>query len=701
MADTNIETYLNKIIKSVYGKDVRKAIHDAISECYSDVTSPALNEKAFKKQIEYKFQELIDDGTLTNLTIEDKSITSEKLSNEIFSDLPLPFKAYEKEILYDNLADISQLNSGSFVNNIPVKSVDGTKYFTDYIDATDETLCYKGDSANSGSYVVRVYDANKTYLGSAYKGMNGEIGLVSEQVKSINANAKYVVYEYDSRMVKVEISRNKAISSERLAVMGNEFSKYSLETTTKMLEAKFNSYSEYLPVLEETDYVATTMMSKSQSIDFYNASYYKIGTVYFEKNNGVTQTITTPKNCAYIRFGGGNVNTFKFTGQFLSEKLISPDLNLVPDNFNKEVFDAIAKGLGISVGKDVNETYYNCTKYGILPANSDNTEAMQNLINMIYENGGGTIWIPCGTYIFDSVASSWNMTGNITALLEMKSNVSIIGESINGTILKVTGNTPQGASLFTQNSSYAKEVLVGCKAENFTVDMSEASLTTYTHRGKAFYYSGIKDCIFKDLRLLETPSTSLGIDMLDNVVMDSVYVYKGGRQWAFGGNGGAGIGIGTGKWSEENYIIRNCVCDACGHFGIFLEDQGVFSATKDKNYSKGQIITNNVVRNGRHYGIGVRGGKNVLVSGNNIYDCKGGLYTDYGAKNVVFSNNLVQGSTEAGFNFGNEDKSYPCENIAVVGNTFFENAVGIKSTIEPTNSQKMNNVFIGNTTDEV
>ena len=63
----------------------------------------------------------------------------------------MPFKAYEKEILYDNLADISQLNSGSFVNNIPVKSVDGTKYFTDYIDATDETLCYKGDSANSGS----------------------------------------------------------------------------------------------------------------------------------------------------------------------------------------------------------------------------------------------------------------------------------------------------------------------------------------------------------------------------------------------------------------------------------------------------------------------------------------------------------------------------------------------------------------------
>lgn len=31
-----IQTYLNRILKSVYGKDVRQAIHDAIKQCYED-----------------------------------------------------------------------------------------------------------------------------------------------------------------------------------------------------------------------------------------------------------------------------------------------------------------------------------------------------------------------------------------------------------------------------------------------------------------------------------------------------------------------------------------------------------------------------------------------------------------------------------------------------------------------------------------
>lgn len=707
MADTNIETYLNKIIKSVYGRDVRDAIYKAIEQCYSDVTSPTLNESSFRSQIEYKFQELIDDGTLVNLAIEDGSITSEKLASDIFSVIPLGVDAYEQEVVVD-VADLSQLKIGSFVNNVPVVDRNGNTYFTDYIDfsAGDIRIVLTNKNPYSNS-VVRVYDADKNYLGQKYLGFhttttNNIISDLKTEMLKVNVNGVYAVWEYNPVYVECLLVRPRLISTKRLALTGAEFSSLSVGTGSFKMEITTNdAWCDFMSVLPNTEYELKSLNNVSQTIHFYDACKFEIGSWYFEKNNGIQQTFTTPDKTAYVRAGGGNQFSIIITGNMLIDKQIAPNLNLVPANVNTEFLQAVSEGLGITVGKDVNETYYNCTKYGVLPASPDNTEAFQALIDMIHENGGGTIWIPNGTYYFKSDVSSWAMTSNITCLCEMKSGVSIHGESMNGTILKVTGETPQGSSLFAQNSGYSKNVLVGCKAENFTVDMSEASLKSYTHKGKAFYYSGIKDCVFRDLKLLETPSTSLGIDMLDNVVMDSIYVYKGGRQWVFGGNGGAGIGIGTGKWSEENYIIRNCVCDACGHFGIFLEDQGVFSATKDKNYSKGQIITNNVVRNGRHYGIGVRGGKNVLVSGNNIYDCKGGLYTDYGAKNVVFSNNLVQGSTEAGFNFGNEDKSYPCENIAVVGNTFFENAVGIKSTIEPTNSQKMNNVFIGNTTDEV
>ena len=359
-------------------------------------------------------------------------------------------------------------------------------------------------------------------------------------------------------------------------------------------------------------------------------------------------------------------------------------------------------------GNKIVELYYNCRDYGVNPNNADNTAAMQALIDLVYANGGGIIWVPIGTYVFDSEASAWNLNGNMTILCNAKKGVSIIGESLDRSVFKVIGNTANGAAMFGQHSETAGELLTGCTYSNFSVDMSKASLTNYTHRGKAFYFSGVKDCVFRDLRLIGTPSTSLGIDMLDNVVMDSIYVYQGGRQWVENGSGGAGIGIGTGKWSSENYVIRNCVCDSCGHYGIFLEDQGIFSNPAVQNYTKGQIITNNVVRNGRYYGIGVRGGKNIVVTSNNLYENIGGIYFDYGAKNVMVSNNIVQGSTEAGLLFSNDDattsehltETIACDSIIVTGNGFFENAVGIKKETAPTNSQIANNIFVGNTTDE-
>lgn len=346
--------------------------------------------------------------------------------------------------------------------------------------------------------------------------------------------------------------------------------------------------------------------------------------------------------------------------------------------------------------------YYNCQDYGVLPTNSDNSAVMQSLIDMVHEKGGGVIWLPVGTYMFDGKHGSIVLSGNVQTCLTAKSGVSIIGESLTESVIKVYGNTTYGAAWI---ASLDTDVTTGCTYSNFTVDMSEESISSYTHKGKAFYLSGVKDCVFRDLRLLSTPSTSLGIDMLDNVVIDSVYVYKGGRQWSIGGAGGAGIGIGTGKWENENFIIRNCICDSCGHFGIFLEDQGIFASSPIRRYPKGQIIANNIVRNGRNYGIGVRGGKNVVITGNNVYENYGGIYMDFGAKNVLISNNIVQGNAEAGMMFGNEDATvnsvgFACENVILTGNGFYENLFGAWSIVEPQNSQTANNLYIGNSAEQ-
>ena len=360
-------------------------------------------------------------------------------------------------------------------------------------------------------------------------------------------------------------------------------------------------------------------------------------------------------------------------------------------------------------GNKIVELYYNCRDYGVKPSNADNTAAMQALVDMVHDRGGGIIWVPIGVYPFHKDGANTSGSSGDYNNVYLKSRVSILGESITGSVFELSGDTQTGCSMFAYYSEANGGAMIeGCTISNFTVDLSKQTMATYTHRGKAFFMSGVKDCVFRDLRLISTPSTAFGIDMLDNVVMDSIYVYQGGREWVEGGPGGAGIGIGTGGLENENYIIRNCVCDSCGHFGIFLEDQGIFGNPPVQNYPKGQIIANNVVRNGRYYGIGVRGGKNVVITGNNLYENVGGVYLDYGAKNVMVTNNIVQGSTEAGLVFSDDDAStsihfnqtYPCDSIIVTGNGFFENAVGIKKETAPTNSQIANNVFVGNTTDE-
>lgn len=74
---SSIATYLNQILRSVYGKDVRQAIHDAISECYDDVNAPALQTEAMQAAVQAK----IDAGEMAALTIADGSLTGAKLAN--------------------------------------------------------------------------------------------------------------------------------------------------------------------------------------------------------------------------------------------------------------------------------------------------------------------------------------------------------------------------------------------------------------------------------------------------------------------------------------------------------------------------------------------------------------------------------------------------------------------------------------------
>lgn len=354
--------------------------------------------------------------------------------------------------------------------------------------------------------------------------------------------------------------------------------------------------------------------------------------------------------------------------------------------------------------RDTLAMYHSVLDYGITTDAEDNSLKFQQMVDELSENGGGTIYVPIGTYKFDTSKGQYiEGTSGCKCCIKAKSNISIVGESLSGTVFQMTGHSSQGVCMFGYNDSVKQTPIEGCTYRNFTVNGEDCTIDTYSSDGKAFFYQYVKNCVFRDLCFIGTPATSLGIDFLDNVVIDSVYCYHSGRIHADTSPGGAGIGIGTGAWENENFVIRNCICDSCGHFGIFLEDQIIFELPNNRipRYPKGAIIANNICRNGRNYGFGIRGGENVIFEGNESYEnANGGLFSDWCNKGIVIQNNLFKDNGGSGICLGNERNGIlntVFENFVMKGNTIIGNDYGINISQRTTALEISHNTIRENT----
>lgn len=276
--------------------------------------------------------------------------------------------------------------------------------------------------------------------------------------------------------------------------------------------------------------------------------------------------------------------------------------------------------------------YYIATDHGISTTADDNTPALQALIDAVATTGGGVIWFPVGTYSFKRCGEQYDKDGYlIDYAVELKSNISIVGENKVGTVLRQSEEVPYALFLCMAT---ADEPLTGCHFSNFTVDAYTAGYVNQTY-GKAFYAQYLRDCVFRDLRLCGTVATALGIDYLDRVIIDNVDCIDCGRTYTGTQSGSSGIGIGTGGWEHENFIISNCITKGCGQFGIFIENQHNLGWGGNYAYAKGCVISNCVVRGGLNHGIGIRGGENITIIGCESYENAGhGVYLDGKCKNV-------------------------------------------------------------------
>lgn len=677
MADSTIAQYLNKILEAVYGKDVRQAIHDSIKQCYSDVSNPTLNLEALQDIVQQK----IDSGELANLTIGDGVVTTKKLAPDVVGTEKIS-KMYVSKLLYD-LTKTAGLNWGSFVDNIPTNAYDGNVYYTPYIKISEyESLSLISEKNNP---IIRFYDAEQNFLGSQYS-----TGIIKNLAPE---NAVYIVMQADTSGYygnTYKLSYNSEYESKTLQLESKGTNAFTM-VSGRMETDETGTPTEMIPVVKGESYDFDA--PGNGYYEFYNASGIKIGNQTQTRKG--TFTIPIDGEITHVKFGGYNSNKVTLDGKFFTEKMTNPELKLVSENFDADMLVTLRQLLNIGAG--TGGTFYNALDYGMTESAEDNTAALQAAMDAVAEAGGGIIWIPKGTYLFKSSRVTVN-SGNMEGAVWAKSKVSILGESLSGTVLKMTGDSAcgKGFALFAYHDNTTP--LEGCTYTNFTVDGADMVISSYNHQGKAFYYHNIKDCVFRDLRLLNTPATALGIDMLVNTVMDSIYCENCGREWVYDtGNGGAGIGIGTGKFANENYVIRNCICVGCGHFGIFLEDQGIFSAAKDKNYPKGAIVANNICRNGRYGGIGLRGGRYVLIQNNICYENHdAGIEIDYGIKECDVLNNTCYDNGESGIAVENVVDGAK-ENLNFSGNRLTGNAVGIKINSATEGLVLSGNVVKGNT----
>ena len=483
---------------------------------------------------------------------------------------------------------------------------------------------------------------------------------------------------------------------------------------------KYKQYDNNIPIV-------FTIIDGSQEVDL---SGYAVGAFFqrkdgniYEKNtivNGSTVTVTIDNNITALKgkvnlelvFVYNDITVTSFNISIEVEKTIDKNQTLEADPQWDVIRDLLTAGTLTNPIDDnlirtdkawssrkvdskfvevdsINQIAVNfLDRGGMAEPNFNNTPVLQALINELYSLGGGTIYLPTGEYFFERNGNT------VDYCVILMPNVSIIGAGIGKTILKCGTSTDTG--LYSLFFNCDLDVLkCNMTFRDFTVDMQAMTLPEgggYSHLGKAFYTQNMYNCVFRDLELIGTPSTALGIDFLDKVTIDNVDCTNCGRLWTktvvnsagvtIEGPGGAGIGIGTGYKSTENVKVINCICTDCGHYGIFFEHQSIFDYESFQNISKGVIIANNIVTGSRGYGIGIRGGKNYTISNNQIYGCNwDGIHIDSGENGAAYEQLLL-------------------ENINIVGNVSGENkydGINIKGNARCRKISIKNNLCYSNT----
>lgn len=265
---------------------------------------------------------------------------------------------------------------------------------------------------------------------------------------------------------------------------------------------------------------------------------------------------------------------------------------------------------------------------------TDNQPFFQHAVDCLNAVSGGTIFVPRGTYMFNSGVKWYT-------------NISMIGAGIYDTKFIVSGvlfdlfyNT-DGAS-----DGSSGTWLENCRFENFQTDLAGLTSTTAQVDGKAIFIIYMKRARFRNLYLKNAIGTALGCDFLVDTVIDNIVVENAGRNYSAGGVtvGQSGIGIGSCATALEPVVVSNCHVYNCGNYGIFVETQNNPSGVKAEH---AKVV--NCFVSGNKYGIGNKGSGGLHITGNSsVNNTSYGIYLSQDAGNNIVSNNKVVNNGDSG-----------------------------------------------------
>ncbi len=256
-----------------------------------------------------------------------------------------------------------------------------------------------------------------------------------------------------------------------------------------------------------------------------------------------------------------------------------------------------------------------------------NTANLQACVDRVSEGGGGTVYIPSGTYYFSSQGPN---ARNVEEYVCMpKDNVLVMGAG-RSTVLMPVGVTERGLDMFYYNE-YADsgftnpQFLINADFRDLVVDGAYSNAERYTSAGKGFMINLFQDCDYYNVVVRNTDGTGFGMDCPVNCTIINCEAYNNGKLATTSNVGASGFGIGTGVTNDESLLIDNCYAEGNKKFGFFFEHQGRFQAANPHRYpatkAKGYIVQN-------------------CTSKNNLYDFGGEL-----AHDVTYINCTVPADT--------------------------------------------------------